>query len=324
MKYILLFPVLAMIAFGVIGCTSSDTNGGGSTAEDIGTLTLNITDAPVDGDTIAGVYISITRVEIGKITSGEVEWETLADYSDEPIEINLLDYTNGLAYEIGQYELDAGQYNQVRFILDIKDTSQEAPTSPGCYVEFTDETTEALFVPSGDQSGYKAVGSFEVPENGDVEVTVDFDVRKALHVTGQGQNQKYILKPTLRLVVDSNAGKITGTITNDSGLPQLVVYAYEDGDWDISEADEPAEGDSRFPDVVTSGQVDSDTGEFTLAYLDYDSEDGTTYDLVVVAYDEDGTFNEVLGTIDDVDLESNNEPVGTVSTNDLTPVIPAS
>ena len=311
-KYLLFLPVVAMIALASIGCT------GVSTAQDIGTLTLNITDAPVDGDTIAGVWISITGVEIGRITSGEVEWETLADYTDEPVNINLLDYTNGLAYQIGQYELDAGQYNQIRFILDIKDTSQEPPTTPECYVEFTDEATEPLFVPSGDQSGYKAVGSFEVPENGGVEVTVDFDVRKALHVTGQGTNQRYILKPTLRLVVDSSAGKITGTITNVSEQPQLVVFAYEDGDWDISEADEPSEGNARFPNALTSGKVDDETGEFTLAYLAQDE----TYDLVVVAYDADGAFIEVLGTIDDIELDSNNEPVKTVSTDDLTPVTP--
>jgi len=191
MKYLLILPILVLMLAG-IACSSGTTE----TAEDIGTLTLNMTDAPIDADTVAGVYISITKVEIGDKASGEVEWVELADYSDAPKVINLLDYTGGLAYEIGEFDIDAGQYNQIRFYLDAPEEGQGAPTSPGCYIEFVDPEAEdaPLFVPSGSQSGYKAVGSFEVPENGDVEVTVDFDVRKSVHVTGgQGQNQRYII-----------------------------------------------------------------------------------------------------------------------------------
>ena len=210
-KYLLILPLLALVLTG-LACGSSNDEGE-PTAADIGTLTLSMTDAPIDADTVAGVYISITKVEIGDNASDPVEWLEIADYSDAPKVINLLDYTGGLAYEIGEFELEAGQYNQIRFYLDAPEDGQGAPTSPGCYIEFTDPEVEdaPLFVPSGSQSGYKAVGSFEVPENGDVEITVDFDVRKSVHVTGSGQGQadpRYLLKPTLRLIVDSDSGKL--------------------------------------------------------------------------------------------------------------------
>lgn len=328
MKYLLMLPLLFLILAG-IGCEAADTTNGGTTAEDIGTLTLNITDAPVDVEAIAGVWISITRVEIGKTTGESVEWEELADYSDDPVEINLLDYTNGLAYEIGNYELAAGQYNQIRFYLDAPEEGQGAPTSPGCYVEFTDQEAEnePLFVPSGSQSGYKALGSFEIPENGDVEVTIDFDVRKSLHKTGgEGAQQRYLLKPTLRLIVDSNAGSITGTIDDQIGLENLVAYAYEDGDWIATEYAEPEEGESYFPNAVSSSNVELDTetwlGDFTLAYLSYDQEEGTIYDVIIVAHNEDGSINEILIVLEDVTLDSNTENVGTLNTDDYTPIIP--
>jgi hypothetical protein len=127
---------------------------------------------------------------------------------------------------------------------------------------------------------------------------VDFDVRKALHVTGSGNNQRYILKPTLRLIVDSQAGNIDGTITLDTTYTDIIVFAYEDGEWEISEADNPAEGESRFPNAVTSDKM-GDDGSYVLAYLAYG-----TYDLVVAGYNGE-TFDEVLGIVSDVVLDSN-------------------
>jgi len=279
-KYLLIFPLLALILAGV-SCSSSNDNNDSSTAEDIGTLTLNMTDAPIDADTVAGVYISITKIEIGDNASDPVEWVELADYSDAPKVMNLLDYTNGLAYEIGKFELEAGQYNQIRFYLDAPEDGQGAPTSPGCYIGFVDPEAEdvPLFVPSGSNSGYKAVGSFEVPENGDVEVTVDFDVRKSVHVTGgQGQNQRYILKPTLRLIVDSEAGYIGGAITNGSEYSDITIYAYQAGEYEDTEADDPAEGESRFANAVTSCKMGKD-GSYKLAYMA-----NGNYDLIVVGH----------------------------------------
>ena len=58
-KYLVLLPLLALVLTG-LACGGG---GGEETAEDIGTLTLNLTDAPVDDGNITGVYISVTRVD---------------------------------------------------------------------------------------------------------------------------------------------------------------------------------------------------------------------------------------------------------------------
>ena len=308
-KYILLLPALAMIVLGGIGCACSTEPGDSSTVDDLGTLVLKLTDAPADAESIAGVYISINKIEVNKSTDDTADWTTVKEF-DPPLEYNLLELTGGDFALLGEFEVTAGQYNQIRFILDIQEQGEQPPTNPGCYVTFTGESEEPepLFVPSGGQSGYKAVGAFEVPVNGEVEVTVDFDVRKALHVTGQGNNQRYILKPTLRLVVDSQAGNISGTVTLTTSYADIVVFAYEDGDWDISEASDPDEGESRFPGAISSAGV-GDDGSYVPAYLAYG-----TYDLVIAGYDGE-TFGEVLGTASDVVLDSNHTSLNITTDN---------
>ena len=88
-------------------------------------------------------------------------------------------------------------------------------------------TTYPLKVPSGMESGYKLIGSFDVPHGGAVELTLDFDAARSIVHTGNG---KYMLKPTCRLIVNTvqNTGAITGHL-----LPEGVaatVFAVADTD----------------------------------------------------------------------------------------------
>jgi len=75
-----------------------------------------------------------------------------------------------------------------------------------------------LIVPSGAESGLKMNRGFTLPADGSVALTVDFDLRKSLHAPpGQKSmmetcTQGYLLRPTLRLVQDSEVGAIAGTI----------------------------------------------------------------------------------------------------------------
>jgi hypothetical protein len=85
-------------------------------------------------------------------------------------------------------------------MLDIPEMGS-SPANPGCYIEFADNSTEPLFVPSGNETGYKAIGQFEVNVNGAVEVTADFDVSEAVVVAGSS----CILKPTIKLIVNDQS-----------------------------------------------------------------------------------------------------------------------
>jgi len=158
-----------------------------------GTLALYLTDAPIDAENVTGVYITINEIQYHLVG----QWVTCEEF-EGPETYNLLELTGGNSTLLGEFTLPAGNYTQIRFMLDIPEMGSH-PASPGCYIEFADNSTEPLFVPSGNETGYKATGHFEVPVNGTVELTADFDVRKAVVLA----DSHYILKPTIRLIVSN-------------------------------------------------------------------------------------------------------------------------
>lgn len=253
-----------------------------------GTLGLYLSDAPTDAENVTGVYITINEIQyhINDV------WTTCEGF-EGPKTYDLLELTDGNSTLLGDLILPGGHYNQIRFILDIPEMGQN-PANPGCYIEFADNSTQPLFVPSGNTTGYKAVGEFTVPVNGTVEMTADFDVRKAVHLA----DSHYILHPTIRLVVNSDAGRISGVVTNNSTYTDIIVFAYEDGTWTDTEDDEPVYPASRFPNAVNSGKM-CDDGHYTIPLLA-----AGTYDLTVAGCNG-ADFGEVLGFVSDVVVEIN-------------------
>ncbi len=294
-KVFLLLVVLPFFLF-----TSCEKDENGNTGE----LKLHITDAPVDSDGITGVHITISEVHYHTTENG---WEVFNDF-EGPQTHNLLDLQRGESELLGSFEMEAGTYTQLRFVLDAPERGQGPPSTPGSYLEFEDGSTTALFVPSGAETGYKAVGSFTVPINGTVEVTADWDVRRS--VVKAGVSGIYILKPTIRLVVNNQAGEIAGEVSNIPADTDIVVYAYEANTYEETEADDPAEEESRFPNAVSSDIVD-EYGEYKLAYLA-----AGTYDLVVVAKIE-GKFSEVLGIVENAVVESQEKTTLPINLEDL-------
>jgi hypothetical protein len=285
-RIFILSSLLVLFAF-LSGCEENDSG-------DTGTLNLSLTDAPIDQADITGVYITINGLEYHKQNN---DWATFEEYGEAKT-FNLLELTDGMSEMLGTFEMEAGQYNQLRFLLDAPVRGESTPSNPGCYLEFADGSTEPLFVPSGGESGFKATGAFKVPSNGSVELMADFDARKSVVETGT--EGMYILQPTIRLIAEGEAGSIAGGITN---LPtdgsEIVVYAYENDTYSDTEAADPDVDSTRFPNAVTSDIVD-DQDSYHLWYLA-----PMTYDLVIVR-SLDGEFQEVLGMVEDITVESKN------------------
>ncbi len=255
MKYPIRLFVYAILALGL-------TLGGCQLSSKDGSVSLSLTDAPTDALNVDGVWITINQIQYH---SGD-SWVTVAGF--EPETYNLLDLTGGVTAPLADFTLPAGKVSQIRFILDAPTQGGGSPTNPGCWISFNDETEDApLFIPSGGQSGVKLTGAFDVPINGSVNIVADFDARKSVVVTGgAGADPRYILKPTIRLIVEDQAGRISGTATGLEEDYTYAVYAYEDGSWEASEINEDPSGtvDSpgiRFPNAVTS---------YTLADTDAD------------------------------------------------------
>jgi len=289
-NWIKLIPMLLGLVLWVFvtGCSDDDSNG-------TGTLSLSLTDAPVDDSNVESVFITFLAVEFSM--DGQ-SWQTLE--LDEAKGFNLLDLTDGISISLGEFELPAGTYTGLRFQLDAPEQGSGNLSNPGSFISYNDGTDhQPLFVPSGAQSGFKTKGSFVLPLNGAVSVTADFNVRKSVVEAGASGN--FLLKPVIRIVVEGQAGEISGLVSSLEEGVNYIVYAYEDGTFNDSEDDDPANEEPRFPNAVTSNDLETD-GAYNLPFLASidENSDPIVYDLVVATFDSDGNFQEVIGVVEDV------------------------
>ena len=196
---------LLMIPAVLAGC-----GGSGGTAPGMGTVRIALTDAPASYDSVVIIVreVSIHRGDSGTDDSG---WEVIR--RDTVAAYDLLTLRNGVFVNLGTGLVPAGHYTQVRLKL-----------APGSYV-VTGGTKYMLTVPSGLQSGYKLVGEFDVPAGGEVDLGLDFDAARSIHLTGSGT---YMLKPTVRVFPIGVAGAIDGTLS--PGSTEARVFAISGAD----------------------------------------------------------------------------------------------
>ncbi|MFT7381347.1 MAG: hypothetical protein ACI9Z3_001231 [Roseivirga sp.] len=250
---------------------SSCDDDNASELDGTGTARLEATDAAVDADNITGVFLSVDEAQF--IANGQVRNSITFD---SPEEFNLMDFQNGNTHFLGEAELQAGAYQEVRLILT---------SSSQAYVEFADQTKSQINVPSGSTSGYKIKGDFEVLVDGTTELVADVDLRKALVKRGNGE---YNLTPTAIFITKATVGKIEGNVNDESmqNADKVVVFAYLEGSFNESEMSEPTDGEARFENAVNSATVDA-FGNFTLAFMPEGD-----YELIVANYSENQIENK--------------------------------
>jgi hypothetical protein len=253
---------LVVTLLAVAGCGSSGNGDENAT----GTLSIGITDAPVDE--AAAVVIAMTEFEF-KPAGEEPSFRVAVEGA--PRQLNLIDFTDGAAAVIIDGEVvPAGDYEWMRIYFDESLSFVQLET---------DGTMYPLFIPSGAQTGFKLVHGFSVPVNDEVTYMLDFDVRKSLiEPPGLGRVERtFLLKPVVRLMNAANTGGVTGTvdlslvdIMNERCLlaePPLTgnaVYVFEGMDAvldDVADLDEPGDG---VDGPLTSDVVDlnEETGDY--------------------------------------------------------------
>lgn len=202
-----LLTAIASLAVLASSCGKNNVTGPGGTNNvagpgGMGTVHLALTDAPADYDSVVLVIREVSVHRAGPDDSG---WSTIP--LTESV-FDLLRLRNGVFTNLGLGLVPAGHYTQVRLLLDS-----------GSYVVVSGIRHD-LKVPSGLQTGLKLTGEFDVPAGGAVDIGVDFDAARSIHVTGNG---RYMMKPTARVQVIANMGAITGVVSPAD--PASALYA---------------------------------------------------------------------------------------------------
>jgi len=205
--------------------------GGSSDGGGTGTLSVGLTDSST-GKYLA-IYVTIDEVQVNKKSSsnGNSGWQTVATPKKT---YNLLKLINGVTEILGEDELEAATYQQIRLIIGKTPESENningEPHPDANYVVLSDGSYVYLKIPSGYQTGVKLVHNFVVERDSFVELVLDFEACKSVVETGSG---KYILKPTIKVIETANKSDVFGEVTDDdTGAPitgALVSAQISDG-----------------------------------------------------------------------------------------------
>lgn len=196
------FTFLIALFVGFTACdTTSDT---GFTDNSNTTIEVKLTDAPANYD---AVNIDIQSVRLHKnadaegdstASNEEAEEDGWITILEEPMDVNLLDLTNGNDITLGSAELEPGEYSQLRFVLGDGNTVT------------VDGEVIPLTTPSAQQSGLKLQLDTEIEAGVTYTLLVDFDAARS--IVKAGNSGKYILKPVLHAVNLAEAGSISGNV----------------------------------------------------------------------------------------------------------------
>ena len=196
---------------------------GGGSSGGSGTLSLNITDAPVVDEDIEAVWIRVTQAILHPSEGPDIMVDVIDDDGITPYrDIELTALAGGQTQLLGDYVIPAGHYSWIRLVLDPNYT---------LIVEKTAGTPDIIHTPalldcsSCDESHLRMVSSFNINNDGHYNFTIDFDLQKSLTLqlpqsTKPRPDYAYKLRPTLRILDTTLAsGFIWGSVTDTRIAP---------------------------------------------------------------------------------------------------------
>lgn len=205
MKRNQLFTLVIIAAIGLFACNDSDDNGsltGDGSA--IGSLKIQLTDAPFPTDLVEEANVNINKIEIRR--ADDTSGNPFTILSEEEMNFNLLELTNGVTASLVNLKIDTGSYDLIR--LYVTDAS----------IKLKDGSVHSLKVPSGEQTGIKIFIEPSIKVEGGLtsELLLDFVVSKSF--VQQGGNNDFIFKPVIKASNLSTAGRLTGFVSDTNNV----------------------------------------------------------------------------------------------------------
>jgi hypothetical protein len=177
-----------------------------------GQLQVLIHDSPfkMSGKTVNALNISVVKMEI--IRSSDGAHITLLD---TPKTMDILQITANNPVILSTVSLRPGLYDQLRLILSNNNTI------------VIDNETFPITIPSGQQSGVKIVGPFNIPSGKLFKLILDFVAEDSvIYNKGQG----YKLKPVIEISdVKDVIGIFRGTVEMGLGSFESIIKLYDNG-----------------------------------------------------------------------------------------------
>ncbi len=269
--FLVAVAVLALALLSINGCGDSNEPNTGT-----GTLRMQLVDAPNCIDGLEHLYLVLNDVSVhrGAEDTGDTgEWFSVMPdtLTVEQRTIDLLDYVGGASLTLGEEDLPADFYSQVRLKLEK------------AWIVVNGDSL-GLTVPSGMQSGLKLIHGFHINSGLLTELTLDWDACRSLVETPPG-SENWKLKPTITIMESSIAGSISGTVLPldiganvmavssdlaDTSITQVdaVSGAYmlrplHAGSWDVT-AFATGYQDSTKTGIMVQAGVENSGNDFTL------------------------------------------------------------
>lgn len=254
-KCLLICSTLSLV--GACTKSASDPQPVGNPTGASGTVSLELTDAPIDDADVQGVFVTVTQVK--------VDGQPFPAFTGKKT-VNILALQNGNVESLGLSRLNVGTYSNVSLVLDY--TADASGNAPGCYVLGTNNQKYNLAESGKQQVEVRASKAITVAENTQSSLVFDLDLRKAVKDNNGSSAGGYTfategeLQSTVRLVNKTQTGAVTGTCSNAGTNRKVVVFAYRKGQFNQS-----AEVNSQFRGAVTSASV-TNNGTYKLAFME--------------------------------------------------------
>jgi hypothetical protein len=210
MKNFLLYSLalVTIFSFVIISCQKNSSDN--STTNNKAKLQIYLTDAPGDFE---AVYIDVKDVRINFTADSVNGWQSLSGVHAGVYD--LLKLVNDDDTLLADADIPSGRIHQLRLILGTENYVKIEGTAQQIKLE----------TPSAQQSGLKLNIQQDVVGGVLYKLLLDFDVAKSIHKTG---NNKYMLKPVIRTVLQAIGGSIKGVVMPKSF--QSAIYAVQGPD----------------------------------------------------------------------------------------------
>ena len=184
---------------------------GGGGGSPTGTMRLSLADSPACG--YDNVFVTVEKVRVhqsGSANENDPGWsEVVLPVAQR---VDLLTLTNGILLPLGQAELPAGNYTQMRLVLGDKPPPGSPQGTLANSIKPTGSVETELTTPSGQQSGLKMNVNISVPAGQVADFAIDFDACKSF--VKSGNSGKYIIKPVVAVtpILASAAQRVVGYV----------------------------------------------------------------------------------------------------------------